>query len=464
MPEVNMVVGGVEHNGALMLATCDVVHGPCQHVHLTEKTTPELVPDGMWVLDSGASNHMTGTRSMLTQLDPSVRGTVRFGDGSCVKIQGMGSVVIQDRCKVHKVLTDVYYIPELKSNIVSLGQLEEKGFKYEGRNGSLCIYDQECRLLIAAPRTRNRLYIVKFGLTSPVCLHAAKSDELAWRWHARYGHLNFKALHDLCSKNMVEGMPTVKRLEQICDGCVLGKQHRNPFPQKSNFRAQKNLELVHADLCGQITPKSIGGASYFLLVVDDYSRYMWVEMLKTKDQALVNFRKIKQRAETETGDKLKALRTDRGGEFTSILFETFCSQDGIKHYTTTPYSPQQNGVVERRNQTVVEMARCLLKAMVVPTIFWGEAIRTAVYLLNRSPTKALDSRTPFEVWHGRKPKVSHLKVFGCVAHVKQLGPGMNKLSDRSSKMVLIGYESGTKGYRLFDPISRRLVVSRDVIF
>lgn len=212
----------------------------------------------------------------------------------------------------------------------------------------------------------------------------------------------------------------MKRLEQICDGCVLGKQHRKSFPQKSNFRAQKNLELVHADLCGQITPKSIGGASYFLLVVDDYSRYMWVEMLKTKDQALVNFRKIKQRAETETGDKLKALRTDRGGEFTSILFETFCSQDGIKHYTTTPYSPQQNGVVERRNQTVVEMVRCLLKAMVVPTIFWGEAIRTAVYLLNRSPTKALDSRTPFEVWHGKKPKVSHLKVFGCVAHVKQL--------------------------------------------
>jgi hypothetical protein len=137
---------------------------------------------------------------MLTQLDLSVRGTVWFSDGSCVKIQGMGSVVIQDRCKGHKVLTDVYYIPELKSNIISLGPLEEKRFKYEGRNGSLCIYDQECRLLIGAPRTRNRLYIVKFGLTSLVCLHVAKSDELAWRWHARYGHLNFKALHDLCSK------------------------------------------------------------------------------------------------------------------------------------------------------------------------------------------------------------------------------------------------------------------------
>jgi hypothetical protein len=142
----------------------------------------------------------------------------------------------------------------------------------------------------------------------------------------------------------------------------------------------------------------------------------------------------------------------------------FYSQGGIKHYTTTPYSPQQNGVVERRNQSVVEMARCLLKTMSVPSVFWGEAVRTAVYLLNRSPTKALNNMTPFEAWHGKKPKVNHLEIFGCVAHVKQVGPGINKLSDRSKQMVFIGYESGTKGYRLFDPTTNRLVVSRDVVF
>jgi hypothetical protein len=115
-----VVVGGTNHQGALMLATCDVMHGPSQLIHLTEKVVPVVVPDGVWVLDTGANNHMTGTRSMLTQLDEGVRGTVRFGDGSCVKIQGMGSVVMQDRNHGHKVLTDVYYIPELKSNIVSL--------------------------------------------------------------------------------------------------------------------------------------------------------------------------------------------------------------------------------------------------------------------------------------------------------------------------------------------------------
>jgi hypothetical protein len=213
----------------------------------------------------------------------------------------------------------------------------------------------------------------------------------------------------------------------------------NHFPKVSGFRAVKNLDLVHADLCGQIAPKSIGGASYFLLVVDDHSRYMWVEMLKSKDQALECFKRIKQRAEVESGNKLKALRTDRGGEFTSNLFSIFCSEGGIKHYTTTPYSPLKNGVVERRNQTVVQMATCLLKTMQVPSVLWGEVVRTTVYLLNRSITKALLSKTPFEAWHGKKPSVIHLRIFGCVAHVMLVGPGLNKLADRSSKMVFIGF-------------------------
>jgi hypothetical protein len=191
---------------------------------------------------------------------------------------------------------------------------------------------------------------------------------------------------------------------------------------------------------------------------------MWVELLKTKDQALESFKKIKARAETESGSKLKGLRTDRGGEFTSNLFTVFCNENGIKHYTTTPYTPQQNGVVERRNQTVVEMARCMLKAMQVPPEFWGEAVCAAVYTLNRAPTKSLNNMTPFEAWHGRKPRVSHLRIFGCTTSVKIAGPNLSKLADRSRKMVFIGYEIGTKGYRFYDPSTAKLVVSRDVIF
>jgi len=197
-------------------------------------------------------------------------------------------------------------------------------------------------------------------------------------------------------------------MEHVCDGCALGKQHRTPFPQASPWRASAVLELVHTDFCGQISPPTPGGKSYFMLIVDDFSRYMWVELLSNKSEALACFKKFKAAAELESGKRLKSLRTDRSGEFNSGGFVIFCSEHGIKHSTTTPYTPQQNGVVERRNQTVVEMARCLLKSMKVPSRFWGEAVRTAVHILNRSPMKSLRGKTPFEAWFGRKPGVKHL--------------------------------------------------------
>ena len=279
---------------------------------------------------------------MLSQLDTSVRGSVRFGGGSHVAIHGMGSVVMQDRRQGHKVLTDVYYIPQLRSNIVSLGQLEEKGFMIVMGNGRLRVYDQEQTLLISAPRTGNRLYLAKFGLAPPVCF-LAQSDDHSWLWHARFGHLNFRALNDLSAKQMVEGLPVVTRVEKVCDGCVLGKHHRKPFPQVSSFRAEKCLELVHTDLCGHISPKTAGGASYFLLVVDDYSRFMWVEMLKTKGQALECFKKVKARAELECNNKLKALRTDRGVNSCPICSQFSVMKVGL---STTPPLPTHHSKME----------------------------------------------------------------------------------------------------------------------
>jgi hypothetical protein len=142
----------------------------------------------------------------------------------------------------------------------------------------------------------------------------------------------------------------------------------------------------------------------------------------------------------------------------------FCQERGIKHNTTTGYSPQQNGVVERQNQTVVEMARCLLKSMRVPARFWGEAVKTTVYLLNRAPTKSLNHQPPFEAWFARKPGVKHLRTFGCKAYVKRFGLGISKLSDRSTLGVFLGYEPGTKGYQIYDPVKDKLMISRDVIF
>lgn len=205
-----------------------------------ERMLPSRYEEGAWVLDTGAMNHMTGCRASLASLDESVRGAVQFGDGSTVEICGVCAVIIVGRNQDHRVLTEVYYIPSLKCNIVSLGQLEEGGCRIEIDGGVLKVYERreagaERRGVLIQAERKNRLYILKVTLTSPVCL-LTKMDEEAWLWHAQYGHLNFRSSHKLGAKEMVEGIPLICRAEQVCDGCALGKQHHTPFPKVSVFR------------------------------------------------------------------------------------------------------------------------------------------------------------------------------------------------------------------------------------
>jgi len=291
---------------------------------------------------------------------------------------------------------------------------------------------------------------------------AAQCMEEPWLWHARYGHLSFDALGKL--EKMVRGLPHIEHASELCDSCLAGKQRRLSFPKMAKYRAAGALELVHGDLCGPITPATHGGRKYFILLVDDCSRFMWLQLLTSKSEAAEAIKKFKARAEAESSKKLRVLRTDRGGEFTSMEFAAYCAEEGVVRHHTAPYTPQHNGVVERRNQTVVGMARSMMKAKKMSAEFWGEAVTTTVFILNRAPTKALKGKTPFEAWHGRKPNVSFLRTFGCIGHVKNTKPHLGKLEDRSTPMVLLGYEEGSKAYRLYDPKRGKVVISRDVVF
>jgi hypothetical protein len=247
-----------QENPSLLLAMVEavrVVRAPFtagrQVVHLNEKNVYLEDRDeakDVWVLDTGASNHMTGRREALSSLDVSVHGTAWFGDGSLVDIEGIRSMVLQTKNDGHKVLTQVYYIPKLKSNIVSLGQLEG-GCKVVLEDGCCKVYDVGRSLLARAPRVKNRLYLLEVHLAAPVCL-MSKTDDQAWLWHGRYGHLNFRALRELGMKGMVDGLPLLNRVEEVCDGCALGKHQRHSFPQVASYRANKALDLVHTDLCG----------------------------------------------------------------------------------------------------------------------------------------------------------------------------------------------------------------------
>nr|GEW85952.1 zinc finger, CCHC-type [Tanacetum cinerariifolium] len=228
----------------------------------------------------------------------------------------------------------------------------------------------------------------------------------------------------MTQKKLVEGMPNINHKSQVCNACLLGKHSIAPFPNQTNTKSSEPLNLVFGDLCGPISPETESGKKYMFLLVDDCTRYMWTYFLKSKDEAFATFKEFKLKVENEVGKKLKSFRTDRGGEFTSREFIRYCKENGILKQLTAPYSPQQNGIVERRN---------------------------------RVPTKALKDSTPYEALKGRKPNMRHLRVFGCKAYAKVTKPHLKKLDDRSRELVYLGTEPGSKAYRLLDPVTKEIV-------
>lgn len=191
---------------------------------------------------------------------------------------------------------------------------------------------------------------------------------------------------------------------------------------------------------------------------------MWTVLLKEKGEAFKNFKNFKMLAEQETGLKMKTLRTDRGGEFCSHEFKLYCNANGVDRHLTAPYSPQQNGVVERRNRTLMEMTKSILKHMSVPNWLWGEAVRHATYLINRIATRSLMAKTPYEALRCKKPSLAHLRTFGCVCYARTETARRRKIDDWSRALVHLGTEPGSKAYRLLNPSSKRIIVSRDVVF
>ena len=184
------------------------------------------------------------------------------------------------------------------------------------------IRDREQRLLAKVKRSRNQLYLLDLKVEQPICL-AARHMEESWLWHARYGHLSFDALGRL--ENMVTGLPHIEHVGELCDSCLVEKQRRLPFPKMAKYRVVEALELVHGDLCGPITPATSDWRKYFILLVDDYSRFMWLQLLTSKTKAAEVVKKFKARAEAEIGKKLRVLRTDRGDKFTSVEFAMYCA-------------------------------------------------------------------------------------------------------------------------------------------
>ena len=298
--------------------------------------------------------------------------------------------------------------------------------------------------------------------------NAAVDEKSLELWHQRFGHLGVKNVKLLQDQKLVNGMKLNDSEDmKFCEGCVKGKQNRNSFPKGQATRATELLEIVHSDVCGPMQTASLGGNRYFVTFIDDKSRYTAIYSMKSKDQVLEKFKEYEAMATTVTGNKIKTmtasdstgkkiknLRSDNGGEYSSKEFDDFLTSKGIKKQRSIPRTPEQNGVAERMKRTIQKTARSMLHSAGLSDAFWGEAVATAVILRNRSPINAVKNMTPCECFNGRKPDVAHMKVFNCDAYMhvpKEVG---KKWDAKSQKYIFIGYSLYRKGYRLYDPRSK----------
>ncbi|KAL0318435.1 UNVERIFIED_CONTAM: Retrovirus-related Pol polyprotein from transposon TNT 1-94 [Sesamum angustifolium] len=295
-------------------------------------------------------------------------------------------------------------------------------------------------------------HIVKVEGKGSVAINTKKAmkaqEDQSWLWHRRLGHFNFQGLKIL--QKMMTDLPQIQAVEGACEACLQGKQHKKPFPSGTSWRAKAVLELIHTDVCGPMRTPSHEQNRYFILFIDDYSRMTWVYFMREKSEVFKVFKKFKNLVEKQSGRSIKILRSDRGKEYNNSEFDKFCEEEGIEHQTTVSYNPQQNGVSERKNRTVMEMARSMLQEKHLPKAFWAEAVYTAVYLLNRCPTKAVQNMTPIEAWSGKKPSAKHLRVFGSICYVHIPTEKRHKLEEKTEKGIFLGYSTQSKGYRIYN--------------
>ena len=421
-----------------------------------------------WIVDSGATCHICNDEQMFVELKYFRRSqTVILGDGHQLEATAGGVIelrlVLPDGTTKKCRLDDVLYVPDLTYNLLSVSRMTEAGKEVNFVDNHCLVTDQGERVIAFASKKRNLYYLNYVNVEQSSCVCTAEENESVW--HRRFGHLGETYLQQIAREKLVNGFVyDIKQCTKFCESCVKGKFHKSKFPNAGRRRAQKPLELVHSDVCGKLNSKSLSGAEYFLTFVDDYTHYTWVYVLKKKHEVFQKFVEWKTMVEKESEYQLKTLRTDNGGEYTSNEFKEYVKVEGLKHELTIPKTPEQNGVAERMNRTLLESVCSMLIGANLPHKFWAETLTTAVYLRNRSPTKAVAGMTPFEAWNGYKPDVAHLRVFGCTVYAHIEKDERSKLDPKAKKCILLGYGVQTKGYRLYDIERKRVFYSRNVLF
>ncbi|GJW34888.1 retrovirus-related pol polyprotein from transposon TNT 1-94 [Tanacetum coccineum] len=400
----------------------------------------------LFIVDSGCTKHMTGNVSLLCNFVEKYLGTVRFGNDQFAPILGYGDLV-QGNITIKRV----YYVEGLNHNLFSVGQFCDADLEVAFRKSTCFVRDLQGNDLLTGNRGSD-LYTISLQDTTsstPICLMAKASPTQAWLWHRRLSHLNFDYINLLSKKDIVIGLPKLKYVkDHLCSSCEVSKAKRSSFKSKTVPSSKGRLNLLHMDLCGPMRVASINGKKYILVIVDDYSRYTWTLFLRSKDETPEVLKEFLTMIQRNLQAPVISVRTDRGTEFLNKTLNAFFKEEGIEHQTSTPRTPEQNGVVERRNRTLVEAARTMLSASKLPLFFWAEAIATACYTQNRSIIIPTHEKTAYHIINDRKPSIKHLHIFGCTcAEVTVMNRGVDLwfLMSRGFYTLTCSYDTSVQG-------------------
>ncbi|GJW63934.1 putative ribonuclease H-like domain-containing protein [Tanacetum coccineum] len=414
------------------------------------------------IVDSGCSRSMTGNKEKLDDFVKIIGGTVTFGGGDG-KITGKGTI------RTSKLnFENVYYVEELQNfNLFSVSQICDTKNKVLFTDKECLVLSKEFQLpensqvVLRIPR-RHNLYCFNLTEIQPerdvTCLLAKASLDESTKWHRRMAHVNFKNMNKLAKNGLVHGLPSkLFTNEHNCVACNKGKQHKASYKAITAVSTiSEPLQLLHMDLFGPTSIRSIDHKYYSLVVTDAFSRFSWVFFLGTKDETYYILKDFIAFIENQLNKKVKAIRCDNGTKFKNSKLIELCGSKGIKRDYSNARTPQQNGVAERKNRTLIEAARTMLADSKLPTMFWTEAVSTACYVLNRVLVTSPHNKTPYELLSGKVPNISHLKPFGCHVTILNTSDHLGKFEGKADEGFIVGYAAHSKPYRVYNLSNKKI--------
>ncbi|GJY45560.1 retrovirus-related pol polyprotein from transposon TNT 1-94 [Tanacetum coccineum] len=397
----------------------------------TPTTTSKVIQLILWIVDSGCSNHMTGNLQLLRNFIEKFIRTVCFGNDHFAAITGYGDYVQGDL-----TICYVYYVKGLGYNLFSVGQFCDGDLEVAFRSNTCYVQNLEGDDLLMGSRDSNlyTISISEMAASSLVCLMSRATSTKSWLWHRRLSHLNFSTINQLTLNDLVDRLLKLKYTkDHLCSACEQGTSKKASLLPKLVPSTKSKLELLHMDLCGPIQVASINGKKYILVIVDDYSRYTWVYFLRTKDEA-------------------------------PKMIIDFVNQLGIVHKTSIARMPQQNGVVERRNCTLVEAARTMLIFSKEPEFLWAETIATTCFTQNCSIIHTRHNETPYELIRGRKPNIQYFHVFGSLCYPTNDHDDLGKMKPKADIGIFIGYSKSSQGFCIYNRRTKKIMETIHVKF